>query len=273
MNAAPAAEHPLTEDRMSRTPKPVTWYMATPADGIIEHSRKAGTPVSLADAVGQVIDHPNPCRNKWYDESAFSYFRMVKRVGEVLQDTGIWPVTWPIRLWIVEPVGDTGNWSPRHYPYRLLAHQIRVVEETDAWPALGAGGREVLDVIHREIPERAPRWAAAWDADPDTMRKRRRSWELCGSRSRASGARAQAAAYATACTRRERAAQWWAERLARDTVDEVLAQAGVSPDAAFYARSRGTDLVNAAQHQTRFDAYLLDTLRGIDLDTPVPAEA
>ncbi|MFE7111107.1 hypothetical protein ACFU98_43685 [Streptomyces sp. NPDC057575] len=40
---------------MSRTRKPVTWYIATPADGIIEMSRKAGTPVNLATAAAAAV--------------------------------------------------------------------------------------------------------------------------------------------------------------------------------------------------------------------------
>ncbi|GAA2524394.1 hypothetical protein [Streptomyces longisporus] len=257
---------------MART-KPVTWYMATPADGVIELSRQAAVPVNLADAVGQVIDHPTPCRTKWFDESGFSYFRMVKRVGEALQDTGIWPVTWPVRLWIVEPVGDTGNWSPRHYPYRLLAHQIRVLAETDAWPVLGAGGREVLDVIEHQIPERALQWAADWDADSEGMRERCWNWQLCGGRNSGSGTWARSVAHATAYAQRESAAQWWSQRLAGDTVDKVLAGSGVSQLAVSYARRRAADLATAAQHQARFDAYVLDTLRGVDLDTPAPVAA
>ncbi|WP_326621839.1 hypothetical protein OHA57_39710 (plasmid) [Streptomyces anulatus] len=251
---------------MARKPKPVTWYTATPADGIIELSRQAGTPVSLPDAVGQVIDHPNPCANKWFDESPFSYFRMVKRVGEVLEDTGIWPAIWPVRLWIVEPVGDAGNWSHQHFSYRLLSHQIRVLEETDPWPALGAGGREVLDVIHEQIPERAARWAADWDADPEGMRERRRNWRLCGTRDIGRGEWAQAAADMTAYASRESAAQRWAEQLATDTADRTIAATDVSQNAVDYARSRAVELTVAAQHQTRLSPYVLDALRGARLD-------
>lgn len=191
---------------------------------------------------------------------------MVKRVGEALEDTSIWPVTWPVRLWIVEPLGDTGNWSQHHYPYRLLAHQIRVVQETDAWRALGAGGREVLDVIHHQIPERAARWAADWDADPKGMHERRRNWELCGGRNSGSGSWARSVALATSHARRESAAQRWSERLADNAVDQVLADADVSPAALHYAWSRAADLAVAAQHQARLDAYVLDALRGVDLD-------
>ncbi|WP_371604947.1 hypothetical protein OG345_41045 (plasmid) [Streptomyces sp. NBC_01220] len=143
--------------------------------------------MNLATAVGDVIDHPSPCANKWLDESDFSYLRMVKSVGEALEDTSIWPATWPIRLWIVEPVGETGNWSQRHDPYRLLSHQIRVIEETAPQQAPGAGGRDVLDAIQHQIPEHTVRWAADWDADPVAMRERHWAWEQCGGRTCGSG--------------------------------------------------------------------------------------
>ncbi|MFF7365420.1 hypothetical protein [Streptomyces sp. NPDC008125] len=250
---------------MARTP--VTWYMATPADGIIELSRQAGTPVSLADRVGQVIDHPKPCALKWFDESGFSYFRMVKRVGEVLEDTSIWPVTWPVRLWVVEPLGETGNWSQHHYPYRLLAHRIRVVEETDPWPALGVRGREVLDVIQQQIPQRATEWAADWDADPDGMRERRRTWHRSGTRDICSGERARSTATAISRARRESAAQQWAENLAGDTAEHALDGADISRDAFYYACARAADLATATQHEARLDPYVLDALRGVRLDS------
>ncbi|WP_423361476.1 hypothetical protein OH810_30755 (plasmid) [Streptomyces albidoflavus] len=250
--------------------KPVTWYIATSEDGVIEKSRDAGTPVNLAASVGQVVDHPNPCATKWYDESAFSYFRMVKRAGEALEDTGIWPVTWPVRLWIVEPLGETGNWSPGHYPYRLLSHQIRVLEETDAHRALGAAGRDVLDIIQQRLPDQAVRWAEDWDDDPEGMRRRCRVWEKCGTRTRASGERADASASKMSHARRESAAQFWAERLARRAVDQALAGAGASEDAHSYACDRAMSLVLAVQHQARYDAYILDALRGVGLDR-VPA--
>ncbi|MFI1786191.1 hypothetical protein [Streptomyces rubiginosohelvolus] len=258
---------------MARTPKPVTWYIATPADGIIEKSRRAGTPVSLAESVGQVIDHPQPCANLWFDESEFSYFRMVKRVGEALEDTGICPGTWPVRLWIVEPLGVTGNWSQRHYPYRLLSHQIRVIEETDAHPALGAAGLDVLNVIQQEIPERAARWAADWDADPEAMRDRKWDWEQSAGRTCGSGRWADSLAMAVSGNHREGAAQAWIEHLARNTVDQALADTGASMMARCYAYSRATGHAVAAQHRNRFDPYVLDALRGVGLDIPAPAPA
>ncbi|GGV51199.1 hypothetical protein [Streptomyces spectabilis] len=253
--------------------KPATWHIATPTDGIIELSRAAGTPVNLAASVGQVIDHPNPCANKWFDESAFSYFRMVKRVGEALEDTGIWPITWPVRLWIVEPLGETGNWSPRYYPYRLLSHQIRVLEETGAHRGLGPCGRDVLNVIQQEIPTRAARWAADWDADPEGMRERKWDWEQCGGRTCGSGRWADSVALAVSHNRRESAAQTWIEHLARGAVDQALADTGASMGAYCYAYSRATGSAVAAQHQARFEPYVLDALRGTGLDFPTPVAA
>ncbi|MFJ8017423.1 hypothetical protein [Streptomyces sp. NPDC096339] len=251
---------------MTRTPKQPVWYMATTADGIIERSRRL-SPVSLADAVGQVIDHPTPCRTKWYDETPHSYFRMVKRVGEVLEDTNIRPAAWPVRLWIVEPLGETGNWGQCYYPYRLLSHQIRVVEETDAWQALGIRGREVLDVIHHQLPQLAPRWAADWDTDPQRMCERREDWHLWGWHA-TSGMKAEVLANDTARARRESAAHWWIRGLAADAAEHTLTDTGASPAAIHYARGRAANLANAAQHQARFDSYVLDALRGVGLDSP-----
>ncbi|MFZ3492308.1 hypothetical protein ACODT5_03540 [Streptomyces sp. 5.8] len=255
---------------MTRTPKHPIWYMATPADGIIERSRRL-SPVSLADSVGDVIEHPTPCRTQWYDETRFSYFPMVKRVGEALEGTEIWPVTWPVRLWIVEPLGETGNWSGRYFPYRLLSHQIRVLGETDAWQALGTRGQEVLDVVARQIPQLAPQWAADWDADPRQMTERRENWRLAGAPNTTSGMKAEILAHDTARARRESTAQHWNRRLAANAADRALAGTGTSAGAAQYARSRAAGLAMATQHEARFDAYVLDALRGVSLDSPTPA--
>ncbi|MEV5777313.1 hypothetical protein AB0L49_39860 [Streptomyces antimycoticus] len=60
--------------------------------------------------------------------------------------------------------------------------------------------------------------------------------------------------------------------MAGDTVDKVLAASGASAQAISHTRGRVADLA-AAEYQARFDAYVLDALRGIDLDTSVPAAA
>ncbi|KIF05684.1 hypothetical protein PL81_11865 [Streptomyces sp. RSD-27] len=245
--------------------------MATAADGIIERSRGL-SPVSLADAVGDVIDHPTPCTNRWFDETPHSYFRMVKRVGEALEDTNIRPV-WPVRLWIVEPLGETGNWGRRYYPYRLLSHRIRVLEETDAHQALGSRGRDVLDAIDHQLPHLAPHWTANWDAAPEQMARRRETWRLSGSPETTSGMKAESLADDAARAHRESAAQWWIRRLAHDATDRALAGTGASTAATHYASDRAAGLAQAVQHQDRFDTYVLDALRGVGLDSPAPALA
>ncbi|MEU6300026.1 hypothetical protein [Streptomyces erythrochromogenes] len=226
-----------------------------------------------ARPVGEVVDHPQPCTNRWFDESPFSYFRMVKRVGEALEDTGIWPITWPVRLWVVQPLGETGNWSQHHYAYRLLSHQIRVIEETDAHRALSAAGRDVLDVVQQQIPEHAVRWAADWDADPEGMSQRQWNWAQRGGRACGSGRWAESVAAATSHTHRESAAQTWIEHLARRAVDQALADTDASMYAYTYAYGRATGHAVAAQHQARFDAYVLDALRGTGLDSPATVAA
>ncbi|MFE2245404.1 hypothetical protein [Streptomyces lavendulae] len=177
-----------------------------------------------------------------------------------------------MRLWIVQPLGETGNWGQRHYSYRLLSHRIRVLEETDAHGALGAAGRDVLDVV-QQIPEQAVRWAADWDADPEGMHQRQWNWAQCGGRACGSGRWAESVALTTSHARRESAAQTWIENLARRAVDQALAGTDASMYAYSYAYGRATGHAVAAQHHTRFDAYVLDALRGTDLDSPAAVAA
>lgn len=119
--------------RTSRTARPVVHYMATRPDGTVpptnecraQYARAAGEPVptvNLADHVGQVVDHPDP-GEKWYTDKPFSFFHMYTRPGEILEcvEDG-----WPIRLFVVEPLGETSNWGRSYW---LLSQQIRVVAE------------------------------------------------------------------------------------------------------------------------------------------------
>lgn len=137
--------------------------------------------------------------------------------------------------------------------------------------APGTGSPEVLDVIQHQLPERAARWATAWDADSAAIRQRSWDWEQCGGRTCGSGRWAKSVAYATSYARRESAAQRWIEYLAGNTVDRVLADTDTSQAVRLYAHSRAASLAVAAQHQARFDAYVLNALRGTGLDTPAPA--
>lgn len=244
------------------------YFMATTADGVIPASREAGTPVSLAEAVGRTIHHPTPCRKRWYDETAWSYFRMVYRVGEVLEDSKIAPATWPIRLWVVQPTGETGNWSPRHYPYRLLSHQVRVVEEVEAWQALGRHGKKVLHVIEQQIPELAPQWAEQWQAAPQALADQ-------GLARQDLNYRAWSAVEDFAYTRRESAAQSAITALAGAAAHTALAGADHHQDAVDYAARRARGLAVQTQFTDRLRPFpwLRELLLGTDFDALQPAAA
>ncbi|GAA0454323.1 hypothetical protein [Streptomyces olivaceiscleroticus] len=247
------------------------YYMATTPDGVIPASVTAGTPVNLADHIGQVIDHPSPGR-RWYDDSQFSYFRMVRRAGEVLEDTGMHPIAWPVRLWIVEPVGPVGNWASDLYPYRTLSHQVRVVAETDAWQALGPRGDKVLDYINVELPAQARAWAAAYAADPQRTQDRHAAWNgdsLCGTDHCSSGRHALAWAAHRAFTCRREAALRTASQLATAAAEQAV----TLPDDAgrAYVTSRAIAMTTAVLLQDRLRPYLLNALRGVDLDVIAPA--
>ncbi|MEU6672480.1 hypothetical protein [Streptomyces sp. NPDC046727] len=80
-------------------------------------------------------------------------------------------------------------------------------------------------------------------------------------------------ALTTSHARRESAAQTWIEHVARRAVDHALADTDASMYAYSYAYGRATGHAVAAQHQARFDAYVLDALRGTGLDSPAAVAA
>lgn len=98
---------------------------------------------------------------------------MYTRPGEILErlESG-----WPVRLFVVEPHGEIGNWGADFAPYWLMSHRIRVVEETDAWRAFGHRGAQVLAVI-AQLPDLARLWAAQWATDPEGTRRTYATWD------------------------------------------------------------------------------------------------
>ncbi|MEU9202893.1 hypothetical protein [Streptomyces sp. NPDC048332] len=141
--------------------------------------------------------------------------------------------------------------------------------------ARGPCGRDVLNVIQQEVPERAARRAAGWDADPEGMRERKWDWEQCGGPTCGSGRWADSIAMSVSHARSEPAAQTWIEHLARSAVDQALV--GTDTDAGMvarcYAYRRATDHAVAAQHQARLEPYVLDALRGVGLYSPAAVAA
>ncbi|MDX2630295.1 hypothetical protein PV381_27775 [Streptomyces scabiei] len=253
-------------------------YMVTMPDGTVPPTAGPSSQyatVNLAEHVGQVVDHPSPGK-KWYDVSAFSYFRTYTQrgIGEVLERRGEWPVEWPVRLWIVELLGETGNWGGRHYPYWVLCHQLKVVEETEIWRAFGHRGQQVWDLIDRQLPDLARQWADEWQSDPDGTHSRYDAWNerlsdthalCCWVRNKADGSRREAAKEV-------------AQGLAVAAAEKAAVAVGAAEDAVA-AISRRASCLTAGQllhdricrgaYQKSIRALLL----GSGLDTKVPALA
>ncbi|MEV7218183.1 hypothetical protein AB0O31_34440 [Kitasatospora cineracea] len=253
--------------------QPTTYYLVTGVDGIIPCSAAAGFPTDIAAALGTTIVHPNPGR-RWFDDTAFSYFRMVSAPGEVLADA---PDLTAWRLWEVQPLGTTGNWATvggRDDRWRLYAHQLHVVREADAHLALGPRGRQVLDLLQDQLPDLARRWAADHQADPARADDAHRTWRLCTfvepAAARGDDAHSNAASHARS-TRRS-AALLVAEHLAIRTACAAT-QEEFGRRAAHYAAMRAQALAAAVLMEDRLSDYVLNSLRGLYLEHLTPASA
>ncbi|MDX3165983.1 hypothetical protein PV516_19535 [Streptomyces scabiei] len=260
--------------------RPVTHYMATRPDGTVHPScehlaryytqhGKTITTVNLADHVGQTIDHPSPGR-RWYTDTPFSYFHMYTKPGEILEriDDG-----WPIRLFVVQPRGETGNWGEDTYPYWLMSHQVHVVEETDAWRAFGHRGEKVLNTI-AQLPDLARQWAEEWAADPDGMRRKYATWAERLTDTRALGDWVHFRAQYS----RRTAGLTTAYALAGAAAEKAATDAGAETDAVTVIRLRARclaagqllhDRIRGCDYEKSIRALLL----GAQLDSLAPAAA
>ncbi|MFJ5143227.1 hypothetical protein [Streptomyces sp. NPDC088707] len=265
---------------MARSARPVVHYMATRPDGTVPptdnylaryYSGLGETipTVNLADHIGQVIDHPSPGQ-KWYTDKPFSYFHMYTRPGEILEriEEG-----WPVRLWIVEPLGETGNWGGDFYPYWLMSQQIRVVEETDAWKAFGHRGAQTLAVI-AQLPDLARQWATEWAADPEGTRRTYAAWN---ERVNDTHALDWWAHYRAQYSRRE-AGLKAADQLADTAAAQAATDAGADPEALAAIRLRARCLVAGQLMFDRirngeYEQSIRGLLLGTGLDTPAPVPA
>ncbi|MFE6288200.1 hypothetical protein [Streptomyces sp. NPDC057877] len=265
---------------MARSARPPVHYMATRPDGTVPptdnhlaryYSGLGETipTVNLADHIGQVIDHPSPGQ-KWYTDKPFSYFHMYTRPGEILEriEEG-----WPIRLFVVEPLGETGNWGGRYYPYWLMSQQIRVVEETGAWQAFGHRGEQVLAVL-AQLPDLARQWAAEWAADPEGTRRTYQAWEQ-----RVDDTHALTQwAYWRAQSSRRAAGLATANQLAGDAAAQAATDAGADPRTVALIQLRARCLVAGQLMHDRirngeYEQSIRALLLGAALDTPAPVPA
>ncbi|MFF5147851.1 hypothetical protein ACFY6U_50485 [Streptomyces sp. NPDC013157] len=265
---------------MARSTRPVVHYMATRPDGTVHptceylaryytQQGKTITTVNLADHIGQTIDHPSPGK-KWYTDTPFSYFHMYTKPGEILEriEEG-----WPVRLFVVEPRGETGNWGEDTYPYWLMSHQVHVVEETEAWRAFGHRGEKVLNTI-AQVPDLARQWAEAWAADPDGTRRRYNAWD-----ERLADTRAVSDwAHFKAQYSRRAAGLKTAYTLAGDAAEKAATDAGADIEAIAAIGLRARCLVAGQLLHDRicsgeYEKSIRALLLGTQLDTPTSVTA
>ncbi|WP_435245198.1 hypothetical protein [Streptomyces tendae] len=256
--------------------RPTIHYLATRPDGTVPPT--SGLPaeyegwssisvptVNIADHLGGTVDHPTPGK-PWYDETHFSYFRTYTRPGELLER-----VAWPARLWVVEPLGETGNWGGKHYPYWVLCHRLRVVEEAEPWHAFGHRGKQTLATL-AQLPDLAAEWAAEWAADPERTRRIYAPWKK---RVDATHALDWWAFFRAQYSRRE-AARETAEKLALAAVELAVADATDEAASAIRLRARCLiagqllfDRIRNGEYEQEVRGYLL----GAALSKPQPALA
>ncbi|MCX4799901.1 hypothetical protein OG497_39355 [Streptomyces sp. NBC_01242] len=260
---------------MARSTRPVVHYIATRPDGTVpptcEHlaryySAQGETipTVNLADHIGETVDHPSPGQ-KWYTDKPFSYFHMYTRPGEILERL---EERWPVRLWEVEPLGETGNWGGDNYPYWLMSHQIRVVRETEAWRAFGHRGMQVMAVL-AQLPDLARQWADEWAADPEGTRRTYKAWDKRVTDTHALGWWAH---YRAQYSRRT-AGLNTANQLAGDAAAQAATDVGADPYAVAMIRLRARCLVAGQLMHDRirsgeYEQSIRGLLLGAGLDTP-----
>ncbi|MGW0653700.1 hypothetical protein ACWD4T_33770, partial [Streptomyces umbrinus] len=248
-------------------------YMVTLPDGTVPPTSSSTAPfttINLTEHIGRAVDHPTPGR-PWYDEGPFSYFRTYTQrgVGEALERRVEWPVEWPVRLWVVEPLGQTGNWGGNYYPYWVLCHQLKVVEETEVWRAFGQRGQRVLDLIERQLPALARQWAEEWQIDPDGSRQRYDAWTgrlddthalCCWVRNKARSSRREAAKEV-------------AQKLARAAAEQAATAVGAAEDAVAAISCRAwcataSELLYDRLCRCNYEKELRALLGGAGLEAP-----
>jgi len=257
-------------------------YMVTRSDGTVpptdelyaSAARRDGEDVptvNVADNIGRTLDCPTPSPG-FYTDRPFPYFHLYTRPGEVLENlTEDWG--WPIRLWIVEPRGETANWGGKYYPYWLMSHQIHVVTETEAWRAFGHRGVQVQQTL-QQIPDLARQWAAQWAADPRGARTTYTAWKEQLEEHHALDWWVRLRAQYS----RRTAALAQTTRLAEDAAEQAATADGADTETltAILLRARSLiagqllhDRIHTGEHEKAVRALLL----GAGLDLPVPVAA
>ncbi|WP_030237383.1 hypothetical protein [Streptomyces sp. NRRL S-350] len=237
-----------------------THYLATRPDGTVPAGPGSTIPINLLtpDANG-IVRHPNPgAPGTWWSGEHLT-LTLTTAAGEALEGR-----TWPVRLFAVEPVGESAPGGPG-YRHQVRTRALRVVEETDARLALGPRAAQVL-VLIEELPELAHRWASRYAADPAAGHEAYETWRLCTHHGHTSAVNARARAADAARRSRRDAALSAVRQLAVDAALPAAEEFG--PRAAHYAAMRASARADAALLEDRLTDYVLLALRGHSLDRP-----
>lgn len=258
--------------------RPTTYYIATRPDGTVpptcyDQARQATArgetvpTINLADRIGQIVNHPSPGQ-RWHTDKVFSYFHTYTAPGEILETI---EEGWPIRLWIAEPLGETGNPAGSRHPYWLMTHQLRVVQETEAWRAFGHRGARVLAVL-AQLSDAARQWATEWATDPHDTRRAYAAWTQRVHVTHA----LDWWAYFRAQYSRRAAARTVADQLADTAATQAATAAGADPEALAAIRLRARcliagELLHDRIHTGDYEKEIRALLLGTQLNASVPA--
>ena len=206
------------------------YYKATRPDGT---DFRTGT-INYAQALAadETLTHPNA---HWIHASG--YLSISVAPGETLIGG-----KWPCRLFIVEPVGEARTVDT--YQHKRAVHALRVVEEVDAWQALGPNGASVAQFIegtHQALENSAWDSArdAAWNAAWNT------AWNT-----------AQVAARNTARDAAWNAAQVAAQAAVQDAVQDAVRNAAWNAAQVAARDAAGAIVVKDMITPTQYDALM-----------------
>ena len=126
-----------------------TYYKAVRPDGMDFYSGRV-----LWDRVGEIIEHPNPGSLDGKDAKGY--------LSVSTSPTDCTGMSWPCRLFEVEPVEGVPVWEPTpSMPSKRASHAWRVVRELPAHEALGPNGADVAAFLDLLPTLTTTQWSAA----------------------------------------------------------------------------------------------------------------
>ena len=143
----------------------MTYWKATRPDGTDFHTGTVDYAAALASGVPVTVAPDSG----WDEGTDFPGPRWLHMATVPTECVGM---SWPCRLFEVEPADDLGDHRPRH-EHKVGATSVRVLREIDAHVALGPQGVQVAALIERcatLTADEVSRLNAAWDVARDAAR-------------------------------------------------------------------------------------------------------